>query len=113
MNKAKIYIFIIILVVLAVVAIKFLPLTNAMTYIDVRTDEEWNAGRIKGAVHFSLDRLESGELPDIAKDENIRVYCKSGNRAETAKAILEQAGFTSVENAGGFEDLKVKGIETE
>ena len=34
------------------------------------------------------------------------VYCRSGNRAGQAKALLEQAGFTHITNAGGITDVR-------
>ena len=82
-------------------------------YLDVRTDNEWSAGHIKGAIHFDLARLQAGELPDILKDSNIQVYCKTGVRAGMAKEILNNAGFTNVTDAGGFENLEVQGFPVE
>ena len=40
--------------------------------IDVRTDEEWNAGYIEGAIHIPLSEIERDiENYEIAKDEEI------------------------------------------
>jgi phage shock protein E len=36
------------------------------------------------------------------------VYCRSGKRAAIAKQTLDKLGYTKVENAGGYEDLKKK-----
>jgi rhodanese-related sulfurtransferase len=66
--------------------------------LDVRTDEEWDVGHAKGALHFELERLQNGEIPDIEKDKKLYVYCRSGRRAETAKEILERSGFSDVVN---------------
>lgn len=82
-------------------------------YLDVRNDDEWSAGHIKGAIHFDLARLQAGELPDISKDSNLQVYCKSGVRAGIAKGILDNAGFTNVTDAGGFENLEAQGFPIE
>ncbi len=57
--------------------------------IDVRTDDEWNAGHAAHAVHFELAKLQGGELPSVPKDAAIYVYCRSGARATMAKTILE------------------------
>ncbi len=65
-------------------------------YLDVRTENEWNMGHIKSALHFDLGRLEAGELPDLPLDTVVKIYCRSGARAESAKDILENAGFTNV-----------------
>ena len=40
---------------------------NAETYVDVRTDAEWNEGHVDGALHFDVARLKAGELPICPK----------------------------------------------
>jgi phage shock protein E len=82
-------------------------------YLDVRTDQEWEQEHIKGATHFSLDRLKAAEVPLISKDTNVLIYCRSGSRAQEALGILQTAGFSSVTNAGGLEGLKTQGYPTE
>ena len=42
----------------------------------------------------------------ISKDEEIFLFCRSGNRSEKAKKILEADGYTRVINIGGFERAK-------
>ncbi len=71
-------------------------------YVDVRTQEEYAQGHYEGALHHDLALLLEGTMPDIAKDTEIRVYCRSGNRAEIAKDILFDNGFTNVTNVGGY-----------
>ena len=70
--------------------------------LDVRTVEEWQMGHKAGAIHFDLERLISGELPDFDKETELKVYCQSGGRAQMACQILIDQGFTNVHNAGGF-----------
>lgn len=70
--------------------------------IDVRTDEEWNAGRALGATHFELAKLQKGESPPVPKGSAIYTYCRSGGRAGQAKTILEQRGYADVTNLGGL-----------
>lgn len=81
----------------------------AETYIDVRTDQEWAAGHLDGAVHFDLTKMQHGQLPDLPKDTHIALYCRSGHRAGEALAILQQNGFSNLRNAGGFSDLQAQG----
>jgi rhodanese-related sulfurtransferase len=85
--------------------------SGEVALLDVRTDEEWARGYAKGAMHFDLVRLQAGELPDIAKDKSIYVYCAAGGRAEKAKVILEKAGYTNVINIGGLGDWQDAGGE--
>ncbi len=82
-------------------------------FLDVRRNDEWQAGHIKGALHFELSRLQAGEDLNIPKDANLFIYCKSGNRAETARQMLKSAGFANVTNAGGFENLRAQGYPVE
>lgn len=77
--------------------------------LDVRTEQEWSAGRAEKAVHFELARLEQGELPAIAKDSTIYIYCRSGSRAERAKEIFISKGFTKITNIGGLSDWEKLG----
>jgi phage shock protein E len=84
----------------------------APTYLDVRTDAEWDEGHIDGAMHFDLEKLQQGEMPDLPKNEEIAIYCRSGKRAETAKGILEGNGFSRVKNVGGYDQLVSGGKKT-
>ena len=79
---------------------------NKEVFLDVRTPEEWNESHIDGAVFHELKFLQEGIMPDLSKDTPIAIYYRSGRRAEEAKGILEQNGFTNVRNAGGLADLE-------
>ncbi len=79
--------------------------------IDVRTPEEFAEAYAKDAINLALTDLEAGTYPDIAKDTAIYLYCRSGNRAEQAKTILEQAGFTNAINIGSLADWQAQGGE--
>lgn len=75
--------------------------------IDVRTKEEWDAGHVTSAVH--IPHTEIAERIDevtLDKDAKIVLYCKVGGRAGKAKDELDRLGFTNVENAGGYDDVK-------
>lgn len=72
--------------------------------LDVRTDAEWEAGHIEGAVHvmggFLQDRIS--EVPD--SDRPIAVVCGRGHRSTVAASVLERAGFRHVINVTGGMD---------
>lgn len=75
--------------------------------VDVRSDKEYQAGHIEGALHKPHDQIDesiSSLLPD--KSRHIVLYCGSGRRAGIAKEKLEELGYTNVENAGGYEDMR-------
>ena len=78
-------------------------------FVDVRTDEEWQAGHLNNAIHLDLSKIQQGQLPDLSKDTPVAIYCRSGNRAGQALKIFQQNGFTNVRNAGGLAELQSSG----
>ena len=75
----------------------------SLTVIDVRTEAEWNTGHLEGAFHIEWqDILELSS--DIPKDEEIYLYCRSGNRSGKAKKILLDAGYINAKNAGSISE---------
>lgn len=79
--------------------------------VDVRTDVEVEHGMIRGAVHLPLTELDArhGELD---ADDVWVVYCKSGQRSQTAVQALRGHGFRSaVSLRGGIEAWRASGGE--
>ena len=73
--------------------------------LDVRTQDEFSHGHIKGAISLPVDdlrRLAPSLLPD--KEELILVYCNAGNRAALAVKMLGRLGYTSIASFGGIVD---------
>lgn len=89
-------------------------LKEGAVLIDVRTDEEYEAGHIKGALHIPHQRIgEVSGQEGVDKDTPILLYCKSGRRAQMATDELQKQGYTKVHNIGGYEALKEKGLPSE
>ena len=82
---------------------------HKMILIDTRTPEEYAAGHLPGAILIPHDRIPA-EIESCAPDHSARIllYCRSGRRAETAKAAMEAAGYTAVENLGGIAEAAEK-----
>jgi rhodanese-related sulfurtransferase len=83
--------------------------------IDVRTPREYNAGHIPGAnllpVQLFAQHLEQLEQ---YRDEDILLYCASGNRSTVAAKMLIDAGFTRVYNLRkGFGDWERNSLPVE
>ena len=77
--------------------------------LDVRTQEEWDAGHVPDATLIPLDQLET-RLSELPEDEDIVVICRSGNRSATGRDILLSAGFENVTSvAGGFNQWTANG----
>jgi len=70
--------------------------------LDVRSEREVGAGRIRGAVHIPLDELEErvGELP---RNREIICYCATGLRSYVACRKLVQRGFRAKNLTGSWE----------
>ncbi|MCA9132444.1 MAG: MBL fold metallo-hydrolase [Planctomycetales bacterium] len=73
-----------------------------VTLLDVRSDEEWNAGHIAQAQHHYLGRLPQ-TLDQIPRDRRVVVQCQSGARSAVAASVLQAAGVSDVVDlAGGY-----------
>jgi rhodanese-related sulfurtransferase len=71
--------------------------------LDVREQDEWDAGHAPAAVHIPLGDLPSrlGELPDTDAG-TLAVVCRSGGRSARAVAWLAQQGFDVANVDGGM-----------
>ena len=73
--------------------------------LDVRTQEEYDAGHIPDAVLLPIEEIREGNLEPIPdKDQTIMVYCWTGRRAEDASQILADQGYTNIICFGGLVD---------
>ena len=69
--------------------------------IDVREDDEWQAGHAPDAVHLPLSELVV-RMEEVPADRDVYVICKVGGRSEQAVRYLNQAGRTTVNVSGGM-----------
>ena len=78
---------------------------DAIIILDVRTQEEFNAGHIAGAILIPNETIldeQPALLPDL--DAEILVYCRSGNRSAQSANKLLAMGYTNVYDFGGIID---------
>jgi NADPH-dependent 2,4-dienoyl-CoA reductase/sulfur reductase-like enzyme/rhodanese-related sulfurtransferase len=82
--------------------------------LDVRSDQEFRHGHLRGARHIALDELPS-RLSELPPDRRIVVYCRAGYRGHIALRTLRGAGWGEVFNVtGGWVSLvQHGGFETE
>ena len=76
--------------------------------LDVRTPEEWNEFHAPNTTLIPLDELAS-RVDELPKDQPIVVVCRSGNRSQTGRDILLQAGFDATSVNGGLNEWRSKG----
>ncbi|MCY2976286.1 MAG: FAD-dependent oxidoreductase [Planctomycetota bacterium] len=69
--------------------------------LDVRTESEFNDGRIPKAINIPLDELRT-RLEELPKSQKIAAYCKVGQRGYMATRILALRGFDVCNISGGY-----------
>ena len=73
--------------------------------LDVRTREEYDQGRIPGAIVISHEEVaDKAEETLTDKDQLILVYCRSGRRSKIAAEALVELGYTNILEFGGILD---------
>ena len=75
---------------------------EALLLIDVREDREWDAGRIKGAIHIGkgvIERDIEREVEDKAAE--VILYCGGGFRSALAGENLKKMGYQNVVSMDG------------
>ena len=73
--------------------------------LDVREQDEYDAGHIPGAIlipYTQIGEKANEMLPD--KDQLILVYCRSGRRSKIAAEALVELGYTNIKEFGGIID---------
>ncbi|MDX6676295.1 MAG: hypothetical protein QOE31_347 [Solirubrobacteraceae bacterium] len=68
--------------------------------IDVREQDEWDAGRIDGTTHIALGSL-GAQAAKIARDKPVVFVCRVGGRSGMAAEAFRNSGFAAWSMAGG------------
>ena len=73
--------------------------------LDVREQDEYDAGHIPGAIVISHEEIaEKAEEVLTDKEQLILVYCRSGRRSKIAAEALVELGYTNIKEFGGISD---------
>ena len=76
---------------------------EAMTLIDIRQPDAYNAGHLKGAINLPWGTSAMSEnLKYIPQDGQVYVYCYTGQTAGQAVAALRMLGYDAVSLRGGM-----------
>lgn len=75
--------------------------TDRWTVLDVRGAAEFSAGHVPGAINVAHTRL-AARLDEVPRDKPVMAYCRSGNRAAIATALLAREGFDVTHVDGAF-----------
>lgn len=76
--------------------------------VDVREDNEWQAGHAAGAVHMGRGVIERDIVHQVpGKSTELILYCGGGYRSALAADNLQKMGYTNVWSmAGGWTGWK-------
>ena len=74
---------------------------KGIAFVDVRTDKDWDAGRIPGAVHLELKgKFNEAALADVTKgkDKEVVLYCNGHKclRSSEAAEMAVKWGFSKI-----------------
>jgi len=78
-----------------------------ITFLDVRTEEEYNAEHILDAVNIPLSELEE-RIGELDATKKIIVYSQSGKISRDACEILAENGFHAYNLLGGLDAWRLK-----
>ncbi len=73
--------------------------------IDVRTEAEWAAGHLEGAVLIPYERI-GNEISKVVTDkkDTVYLYCRTGRRTGIAYETLKKAGYENLINLESVEN---------
>ena len=78
--------------------------TQDVIILDVREQSEFDEKHIPGAVLLPVGTMTkdtaSAVIPDL--DSVVLVYCRSGNRSQTASTALAELGYRGIYEFGGI-----------
>lgn len=74
---------------------------SMVTFLDVRTEEEFANGSIEGASNIPLDDLRT-RYSEIDAKKPVYLFCQIGLRGYVASRILKQKGFDVHNLSGGY-----------
>jgi rhodanese-related sulfurtransferase len=78
--------------------------------LDVREDDEWDAGHSPVARHIALSAVPD-YIDDLPRDRIIICVCRSGARSARAGQFLLESGFDAVNLEGGMIAWHATGAE--
>lgn len=70
--------------------------TADAVFLDVRDPNEYNLGRIPGAVTISRGNLEKNVEAQVPREKTVVVYCANGNRSAFAADTMRVMGYDDV-----------------
>ena len=84
--------------------------------VDVREQDEWDAGHLKGAILIPRSKLQEGAeaaelVKKLDKSKIVYTHCRAGGRALVCGEMLKKQGFDVRPLKAGYADLIGAGFE--
>lgn len=77
------------------------PFPSAAILLDVREDDEWQAGHAPDAVHIPMGDIPS-RAGEIDNRSEVYVVCKAGGRSARVVEYLNRVGYDAINVDGGM-----------
>ena len=88
--------------------------TGDAVFLDVREPNEYNLGKIPGAVTIGRSNMEKSVEAQVPREKTVVVYCANGNRSAFAADTLGVMGYENVRSLKeGFSGWVAEGGEVE
>ena len=88
--------------------------TGDVVFLDVRDPQEYNLGKIPGAVTIGRSNLEKNVEGAVPREKSVVVYCANGNRSAFAADVMRIMGYDNVRSLReGFSGWVAEGGEVE
>jgi rhodanese-related sulfurtransferase len=76
--------------------------SDGLVVLDIRTPEEFAAGRLADSVNIDFYAADfAARIDALDRDAPYVMYCRTGNRSETAAAMMRDMGFSEVYEIDG------------
>lgn len=73
-----------------------------LVVLDVRTPEEFAEAHLEGAILIDIYEPDfEARVAELDRDVPYLLYCRSGNRSQTARDIMDDLGFSDVSDIDG------------
>lgn len=69
---------------------------DAPVIVDVRSEAEWRAGHLPGAVPIEAGRIAEAAAAQVPRDRPVVLHCGAANRATVGLSLLEQRGHRNL-----------------
>lgn len=68
---------------------------KGVAFVDVRSNKDWDAGRIPGAAHLELKKVFSDEALGkvVGKDKEVCIYCNGPKCLRSSEASVSAVGW--------------------